>query len=490
MQVTQKEMDLFKVFSYDTNPLHCDKIYSQKTQFGSIVVYGIAILCKSLGEVLGDKKFKISRLQAQFNRPHSFDYDYELKSSINGNKVKIEIMKKDIVYSSFKLQIADYNGVDTDNNIKSNFCALTTPSLSWSKEDSSLNNKVYLFNLEHLKSFEEAFGIGADVLPLFQLNTIIWTSYYVGMQVPGKQALYSYLNIQFDENIPLNTEVKINELSVNQHPVFKQITTKGKITGLKSFEIQAFERPEPLQYNMNDLKESMTINDDEKMNNIFITGSSRGLGSILARAYALKGANLYLNYRSEGEALENLKEDLTSNQTEFITMKADILNSDDWDKMINQIQIKGEKIHKLILNASPHIYKKYFMEQETQEMLEFINNSLTCVIFPLKRLMPFLSKNAEVILISSIYVNESEKELSHYISAKLAQEGIMKVMAKEYPNLRFHIARFPRIKTDQNNIPYDINPPISPIDLMNSFFKETESGRQEEINLNTYELSP
>jgi hypothetical protein len=44
------------------------------------------------------------------------------------------------------------------------------------------------------------------------------------------------------------------------------------------------------------------------------------------------------------------------------------------------------------------------------------------------------------------------------VCAKAALEGFMRGLARECPALRFVIARLPRIRTDQTNAPFSLEP--------------------------------
>ncbi|MAI06546.1 MAG: 3-oxoacyl-ACP reductase [Alphaproteobacteria bacterium TMED87] len=84
-----------------------------------------------------------------------------------------------------------------------------------------------------------------------------------------------------------------------------------------------------------------------------ITGSNRGIGAGVAKAFASLGANVIINYpdsSSEAEALE-LKKELEKNKVKSIIIEADVADSSAVKEMIKVSEGKFENIDILVNNA-------------------------------------------------------------------------------------------------------------------------------------------
>ncbi|MFT7431546.1 MAG: short-subunit dehydrogenase, partial [Colwellia sp.] len=85
---------------------------------------------------------------------------------------------------------------------------------------------------------------------------------------------------------------------------------------------------------------------------VVITGASAGVGAETARAFAKLKANLVLLARGQ-QALDEIEKEL-SVETSVLTIKMDVANSADCQKMLESAQEKFGSIHYLINNAGYH----------------------------------------------------------------------------------------------------------------------------------------
>lgn len=83
---------------------------------------------------------------------------------------------------------------------------------------------------------------------------------------------------------------------------------------------------------------------------VLITGSSRGLGLVLARQLAAQGARIVLSARDTKE-LERAAADLLSRGADVLTVPCDITQADPVRSMIEQIDRQWGSIDVVINNA-------------------------------------------------------------------------------------------------------------------------------------------
>ncbi len=109
---------------------------------------------------------------------------------------------------------------------------------------------------------------------------------------------------------------------------------------------------------------------------VLVTGGSRGIGKAIATDFASKGYNVVINYKKEGNEGYKLKEELEKQyNVKILTIKADITNEVEVEKMINYTIKEFDKIDVLINNAGIAIDKD-FEERTVEDWKITLNTNL------------------------------------------------------------------------------------------------------------------
>ena len=91
-----------------------------------------------------------------------------------------------------------------------------------------------------------------------------------------------------------------------------------------------------------------------------VTGSSRGIGKAIITDFAKKGYNVVINYIKEYNEAERLKEKLEKEyHIKVLTIRADVSNENEVQKMIDTIINKFGRIDVLVNNAGIAIDKEF-----------------------------------------------------------------------------------------------------------------------------------
>ena len=137
-----------------------------------------------------------------------------------------------------------------------------------------------------------------------------------------------------------------------------------------------------------------------------ITGSSRGIGSAIARKFALSGADVVINYRKAGGSSqkqgENLCNEIQGMGRKAFLIQADISTKASVKNLLNATYEKYGRLDFLILNAAKAPFKpiEKLFERELRQLVEtnFLGN-----IFSIQAALPLLEKTeGKVIFISSL----------------------------------------------------------------------------------------
>ena len=93
---------------------------------------------------------------------------------------------------------------------------------------------------------------------------------------------------------------------------------------------------------------------------VLVTGSSRGIGKAIVMDFARKGYNVVINYIKEDNQAKELKEKLEKEyHIKVLTIRADVSNENEVQKMIDTIINKFGRIDVLINNAGIAIDKEF-----------------------------------------------------------------------------------------------------------------------------------
>lgn len=428
MRFTDAQMNAFRDLSGDNNPLHCDPAYALTTPFGQVVVFGVAGILMALGEWAQGRKISIKSVKAQFKRPLFLNTEYSLGISETENAVVMKIKKGDWVQQTILLNYEERKG-----------------------RGNPLDPKLKLF------------GIQDDQFLPEQLSALFWTSYYVGMVTPGRQALFGSLSIEFQ-----NFSGKIDEsrVQVQKDDRFNLYQISGEEKGFK-FNLVAYKRPVPIHYPITVIKESIQQNGSLAGKKILITGAGRGFGAVLAKVFGLLEADVLLVGRSKASLAEVQKE-LESVGAKSSIYVANLAKEQECRQILEEINADYGLVDGVINNAFPVIIPQFFNEQTLTEFFQFINSSLVLTTNTLRVFSGLIKDGGFFGNVSSIFVKSPAPQFSHYVTAKAAAEGLVNAFSSENKNIRFLQIRLPRMLTDQTNVPHQMEDLPTPIPLANA----------------------
>jgi len=166
----------------------------------------------------------------------------------------------------------------------------------------------------------------------------------------------------------------------------------------------------------------------------FITGGSRGIGSVLTRKLVSQNYFVYFNYSSSDKEANELVSELGLEKAKAI--KANVTNLEEMKSISKTILDEKGQIDVLINNAGITRDKPLMMMTES-EWSEVINinlngsfNATRAVIVPMMK-----AKTGRIIFISSVTGLAGMKGQVNYAATKAGMIGMMKSLAKEVATL-------------------------------------------------------
>lgn len=186
-----------------------------------------------------------------------------------------------------------------------------------------------------------------------------------------------------------------------------------------------------------------------------VTGAARGIGKEIAMCLAKEGFNIALNYRSESDSLNQIKEEIESNGVKCFLVKADVSKFEDSENMVKEIIDKFGKIDVLVNNAG--ITKDtLFLRMKEEDFKSVVDVNLVGTFNVTKNVVPHMMKAREgrIINISSVVGVSGNAGQANYSASKAGIIGFTKSLAKELAsrNILVNAVAPGFIKTDMTNV--------------------------------------
>lgn len=184
---------------------------------------------------------------------------------------------------------------------------------------------------------------------------------------------------------------------------------------------------------------------------VLITGSSRGIGSEIARVFAKEGYNVAINYKNNYNSALEVKNQIISSGGIAEIFKADVGVYSEVENMIKSINNTFGFIDVLVNNAG--ISQQILFTDITPSIwAEMITNNLTSVYNCCRCALPYMIREhrGNIINIASMWGETGGSCEVHYSSAKAGVIGLTKALAKEVgpSNIRVNCVSPGVIKTD------------------------------------------
>jgi NAD(P)-dependent dehydrogenase (short-subunit alcohol dehydrogenase family) len=461
VKFTAAQVGAFFAASRDANPLHRDALYSRRTQFGQPVVYGMAAVLHALGHWSGGRPFKLKSLKAEFRKPLFLDENYDLTdtSTAGGRRIRFGRGPVDYAVISFA---ADTEHSPSASNLVRPASRFVARDAAADEPQMDARRVRYSVVPDALPALQEAFGVGPKNMPLNQLSALLWASYHVGMEMPGRQALFSELKMEFANTGDDGNDIEIALGGASFDERFNRYTVAGNGAGIERFSITAYKRPLPVDLTLQDFLRFDGSEPPLQSKIVFISGAARGFGAALARSCFLAGAKLALNYRGDPHLALAVRNEirLAGGEAEIFEGRADDENS--MRQLAQDVAAAFGGLDLIVNNAAPPIRELQFLEQDNADIVSFCAQNLAITLETARHLLPLLRDGGQFLQVSTRYLAAPVRGFAHYLAAKGAQEGLIRGLAAEFRKTEFIVARLPRILTDQTNVPFSFDPAANP----------------------------
>ncbi|ASC70431.1 3-oxoacyl-[acyl-carrier-protein] reductase [Halomicronema hongdechloris C2206] len=456
------DLDLFSKASHDRNPLHLSEDYARKTPFAQRVVFGVLGGLSCLKYLQDRADFQLKKIFLEFLGPLFINQFYSLEiTESSQEQVTARIFDGRRLMLKMKVNFRPGNS-PTIQAVSAQASRTEAVMLSPSEltRGIKLDEATYCPNLEALRILAYQLSLPEKGVGEVEIATLLWASYFVGMELPGFQALFSKLTLSFENSLPnLKKPFSYTSSLTYFDDRYNLLRTKAELSDNgKSFatgEIQSFIRPTSTISTSQYLETLLPSSEFLKGKVALVTGASRGLGAAIAQSLALQGCTVLANFLRSYPEAKSLQKALENAPGQVILMQGNAAELSWCLSAKQEIISRYGKLDFLICNACPAILPLWLEPTAVDRVNEYVAQSLALMSVPMSTFLSLVSESLGWnIVISSIYASQAfPADLPHYVIAKSAIEGLTKVAASEYKDINFAIVRPPKLLTDQTNTP-------------------------------------
>ena len=163
-----------------------------------------------------------------------------------------------------------------------------------------------------------------------------------------------------------------------------------------------------------------------------ITGSSRGIGAVIARRMAEAGAKVALNYNASVDAAIEVRESITSSGGEAMLIAGDVSDEDQAQQAVKAVLQQFGRIDILVNNAGIH-RDRLLLRMSSADFDEVLQVNLRGAFLCTRYVMPALIRQhyGRVINMSSVVGLTGNPGQANYAAAKAGLIGFTKAVARE-----------------------------------------------------------
>jgi NAD(P)-dependent dehydrogenase (short-subunit alcohol dehydrogenase family) len=321
-----------------------------------------------------------------------------------------------------------------------------------------------------LAALAERLSFRMDRLPPLQLGVLLWASYLVGMEIPGRQALFRSLLIDFmttplppSDTIAYGAAVQRLDAETGRVDVAATLSWGGE--PFASAALSAYNRPRPVEQDIGGFFEAVGPSTRLRGRVGLVTGASRGLGSLIAAGLAAHGADVVVHYRSQRDAAEHVARQVRDLGSRAHLVEGDLCDEVTWDRIGREIKRQFGRLDVVVHNAGAPPVAVGLEEVTPAEVEDLVMRPIRASIRGHRAVLPLIAKQAGwVVGISSAATQEPVSHWWAYVLVKSSSEALMRSLATDHPTVRFLDVRPPPLRTDMTRS-YPMSPGLPPAEV-------------------------
>jgi NAD(P)-dependent dehydrogenase (short-subunit alcohol dehydrogenase family)/acyl dehydratase len=436
---TQQDLAEFSEASGDRNPLHLSEEYARKTPYGQPVVFGCLGAMACLGLIRLPARLCATSLEAEFLRPMFAGVNYRVETSEQGGRWGARLFDGSTLALLVTVTADVFQGNETAGE--------TEPAAAFERSDPTVRQQKEMirgfeisgaYNNASLTSLAGRWGVTDRLLA----RALCWSSYLVGMQLPGESALFFRLALSFHRTALRATPMcyRASVVYAGYGQIKMDVALRAGDFTLAAGQCWSYVRPPLPEIEEIDSEGVKTATLAGRT--AVLTGSSRGLGAAIGRALDLRGATVYGIARS------------ANGDDPSRTEAGDAADAAALRRLRERVSSEHSRLDFLICNACPPPQPLLLEPNAAGRIGEYINLAVSLTLAPLSEFLEVLNRSDGcVVIVSSAFAEHPVKEWPQYVAAKRAVEALGCVASLQYPRVRTLIVRPPKLVTAMTNTP-------------------------------------
>lgn len=462
---TEHDVAVFSDASGDRNPLHLSHDYARSTPYGQPVVFGCLGALACIEHIHLPTGWSATSFEAEFSRPIFLDVAYRIETSEKDGRWRALLFDGSALVVSVTLtaELCHRNERQQESAATSTFerCRAEVrreedivPGLTISGS--------YGCNSLALAKLAARWGSQDQLLKW----SLCWSSYLIGMELPGESGLFSKLILRFHETNMCSSVMAYRASVTSVDSRFRQIVMDVSLFGgssaVVSGQCYSFMRP-PLP-EIEKIDSTGVKPDSLAGRTAILVGSSRGLGAALKQALELRSAAVYGMARSSNAG------DLSRTEV------GDAADPEALRRLRERVLREQGRLDFLICNACPPVLPLRLEPNATSRIASYVDRAVSLTLTPLSEFLDLLNdNNGCAVIISSVFVEHPVKDFPHYIAAKHAVEMLGRVASLQYRRVCTLIVRPRKLLTAMTNTPLGRLDAASPSLIANRIAARLES---------------
>lgn len=259
----------------------------------------------------------------------------------------------------------------------------------------------------------------------------------IGMNLPGRNALYLSQSMRFRKPVAMGTRIKPrvevvgkSDSSRTLHLKTTVVDSAGEI--LIEGEAEVMVMDSSAQKSVAPAPPAATLDLSDRT--CLVTGASRGIGAAIALQLSACGARVVINYSRDRDSAEALVQTMKETNQDAALVHADVRDPKAVEEMVRHAAELFGGVDVLVNNAFSELTSTPFVDTPWSEFQRCWDIIVGGAVHASRAVVPYMSsrKYGKIINISTIYTrNLPPARLSAYVAAKTALEGLTRSLAVE-----------------------------------------------------------